>query len=331
MAVFRNLSGQESTIALISFSGRVAVFLSSGNHSRESQLKYYCTYNIMRALSSAADCPRPRRNEVARFANTKTKPWNLIFRAVFLLPILLCSMNLRAQSVCEIGNQSLRSDQPAGIAPAEIIRKFAAKETIFKAAREHYDYVLEVTVQTLTPYGQVDGVYHQISEFAPGKNGAQVETVTFAPQSTLRRLSLTQDDMDDIRIPLAVTTEELPNYSVEYLGRQHVDMLDTYVFQVSPKTAKNEKKHFTGRVWVDDQDFVIVKTCGKPRPDEIPRSLKKGPASITPMFVTYREEVDGKYWFPTYTKADEFLAFPRGDVHVREVIRYSDYRSIAAK
>jgi hypothetical protein len=82
---------------------------------------------------------------------------------------------------------------------------------------------------------------------------------------------------------------------------------------------------------VDDQDHMIVKTCGKPHPDEIPRSARKGPANLAPVFVTYREEVDGKFWFPTYAKADEFLPFPRQDVHVREVIRYSRYKPLELK
>jgi hypothetical protein len=110
-----------------------------------------------------------------------------------------------------------------------------------------------------------------------------------------------------------------------------VDHLSTYVFKLAPKNAKNEKKLFVGRIWVDDQDLMIVKTCGKPHPDEIPRSGKKGIADLSPVFVTYREEVDGKYWFPTYAKADEFLAFPTGDVRARTVIRYSDYKPLDSK
>ena len=245
---------------------------------------------------------------------------------MLLLAILLFSAGLAAQSVCEIGNQTLNSAQPSGITPAEIIRQFAAKETSFKAAREHYGYTLEVTVQTLTSFGQIDGEYHQVSEFALGRNGAHVEKVTFAPESTLRRINLSQDDLDDIHMPVAITSEELPFLSVEYAGQQHVDQLDTYVFKVSPANSKTKKKLFAGRIWVDNQDLTIVKTCGKAHLDEIPTSAKKGPANISPVFVTYREEIGEKLWFPTYSKADEFLAFPKGEVHVREVVKYLSYK-----
>ena len=61
-------------------------------------------------------------------------------------------------------------------------------------------------------------------------------------------------------------------------------MVDTYVFDVSPKSAKNDKKLFGGRIWVDDQDLMIVKTCGKLRRGE--NVTKKGAAEITPLFVT---------------------------------------------
>jgi hypothetical protein len=248
--------------------------------------------------------------------------------AVFLVG-MLSSASLFAQTVCDRGNQPLSPAQPSGITPAEIIQRFAAQEAAFKAARDHYAYGLDVTIQTLTVVGRIDGEYHQVSEITPGNNPA--ERVTFAPQSTLRRIGLTPDDLDDIhiRLPFAFSTEELPLFSVAYVGRQHVDMLDTYVFDVSPKNAKSEKKLFSGRIWVDDQDLMIVKTCGKLRRDQ--NVTKKGAAEITPLFVTYREEVDGKFWFPTYAEADEFLPFPRGTVHVREVVRYSNYKPLAKR
>jgi hypothetical protein len=249
---------------------------------------------------------------------------------VFLVSVL-SSGGLLAQTVCDTGNKPLRSEQPSGITPAEIIQRFAAQETSFKAARARYGYTLDVTIQTLAVAGRIDGEYHQISEITPGNNGAPMERVTFAPQSTLRRISLVPDDLDDIhiRLPFAFSTEELPLFSVTYAGRQHVDMLDTFVFDVSPKNAKSEKKLFAGRIWVDDQDLMIVKTCGKLRRDQ--NVTKKGAAEITPLFVTYREEVDGQFWFTTYAEADEFLPFPRGAVHVREVVRYSNYKPLVPK
>jgi hypothetical protein len=254
--------------------------------------------------------------------------------AVFALVSLLSSGSLFAQGVCDPGNGPLNTAQPSGITPAEIIQKFAAKEATFKAARQRYGYTLNVTIQTLDNYGQVDGEYLQISEIMLNDVGKRVERTSFAPQSTLQKVSLSQDDLDDIRerLPFALTPEELPHYSISYAGRQRVDELNTYVFTASPKTGKKETKRFEGRIWVDDQDLMIVKTCGKPREDENVNSTKKNAiVSLTPIFVTYREQFDGQFWFPTYSRADELLRFPKNFVHVREVVKYSNYKPLARK
>jgi hypothetical protein len=254
--------------------------------------------------------------------------------AVFFLASLLSSGSLLAQSVCDQGNGPLNSAQPSGITPVEIIQKFAAKETTFKAARDRYGYTLDVMIQTLDNYGQVDGEYHQISEITLNDVGKRVEMTTFAPESTLRKVSLSKDDLDDIRerLPFALTPEELPHFSISYAGRQHVDQLNTYVFTVSPKNAKKERKLFEGRIWVDDQDLMIVKTCGKPREDENANSTKKNAiVSLTPLFVTYREQFESNFWFPTYSRADELLRFPKNFVHVREVVKYSNYKPLARR
>ena len=247
---------------------------------------------------------------------------------------LLSSANLSAQSVCDQGSGPLDPSAPTGTTPAEIIQKFMAKESVFKAARDRYGYTLNVTVQTLDDFGQVDGEYRQVSEVVLEDSGKRMERTTYAPESTLRKISLSEDDLDDIheRIPFPLKAEDLPLLTIAYSGRQRVDQLNTYVFNVSPKGSKKPKALFEGRVWVDDQDLVIVKTCGKPRADEAPNPKKKNAiANLTPVFVTYREQFDGRMWFPTYSKADEYLPFPKHPVHVREIMKYSGYKLLAGK
>jgi hypothetical protein len=102
-----------------------------------------------------------------------------------------------------------------------------------------------------------------------------------------------------------------------------VDELGTYVFDINPKEKemKSGRRYFDGRIWVDDRDFQIVKTHGKPVPE-----THKGNENLFPRFTTYREQIDGKYWFPTYTRADDTLHFKAGDVHIREIIKYTNYQ-----
>jgi hypothetical protein len=255
---------------------------------------------------------------------------------LFLFVSALFSAPLFAQYVCEFGNGPLDSAPPAGITTNEIIERFATRESAFKTARLHYGYTLDITVQTMNG-NAINGAYHQESEISVNDRGQPVEKTTFAPQNTLYSLSLTKDDLDDIRdrLPVVLTADHLSQFSITYVGRQHVDELDAYVFDISPKNDKKEPspaRGFKGRVWVDDHDFVIVKTCGKARPDEIAGSRSRNaPANLTPTFVTYREQIDGKYWFTTYARADEFLHFPNGQVHLRELVKYTNYKAAASK
>jgi hypothetical protein len=129
-------------------------------------------------------------------------------------------------------------------------------------------------------------------------------------------------------MPLLLTTEVLPQYKLIYGGKQRVDDLDTYMFHVEPK--KEDRRYFQGRIWVDGQDFQIVKVCGKSGPEKM-RVKKHRQPDLRPTFVTYRQQVDGQYWFPAYTRSDETLEFPRGAVHVREIVKYTDYKKAEAK
>jgi hypothetical protein len=125
-----------------------------------------------------------------------------------------------------------------------------------------------------------------------------------------------------------MTTSELPDYDVKYLGHVKVDELTAYVFSIRPKEIKKGRLYFQGTVWVDDRDLQIVKSEGKSVPEQ---RAKRGQENLFPRFTTYREQIDGKYWFPTYTMADDTLYFSSGGVRVKQVIRYADYRQFKAK
>jgi hypothetical protein len=49
-----------------------------------------------------------------------------------------------------------------------------------------------------------------------------------------------------------------------------------------------------------------------------------------PVFETYREQIDGRYWFPTYTYADEELVFKNGSIHMRMAVRYTNYKKFGS-
>jgi hypothetical protein len=219
---------------------------------------------------------------------------------------------------------------PAGMTAQQIIDKFAARESQFKQARENYTFRQTVKVDTISDdTNQPDGEYQQVTEISFSKEGRREEHVVFAPQNTIQRVLMTPADFDEIehRLPFILTTEDLPQYDVTYLGRQHVDDLDTFVFDAGPKTLVKGKKYFKGKVWVDAQDFQIVLVNGT----TVPQDTRRGHEDLQPPFTTYYEQVDGKCWFPTYTKAEGVLHFAAQDgalsqdIHLRSTVKYTNY------
>jgi len=257
-----------------------------------------------------------------------------ILRAIFVSLLLLAPVSLLAQTNCEEGAGPLNNAQPQGITTQEIIRQFAAKEELFREARNNYAYTQDITVQTLEGT-TVDGEYRLVQDVTYNDKGERIENVTFAPQSTLTRVGLQREDFDDIRRLMAfvLTTAELAKYNLLYLGQQKVDEVQTYVFDIAPKTLEKGQRYFQGRIWVDQQDKMIVKNCGRTVPQTIANNPKKKHVeeNLTPQFVTYREQIDGQFWFPTYIRADDTLHFSNQDVHIREVIKLTNYKRFGVK
>jgi len=210
----------------------------------------------------------------------------------------------------------------------EIVRRFAARESEFKIARDNYTYSQTVLVEASTPDGRNGGKYELASDIVFTPAGRRYEKVTYAPQSTLQLIQLTPQDMKDLESiqPFVLTTEELPKYNVEYAGKERIDALDTYMFHVAPRKIEKDQRYFQGTIWVDDHDLAIVKSDGKAVPD----ILDKGRENRFPRFVTYRENIEADFWFPTYTRADDTLQFSNGDIRVRMTVRYRNYKRFGA-
>jgi hypothetical protein len=214
--------------------------------------------------------------------------------------------------------------------PEEIIQKFEAKESVFREALNHYTYKRAVRVQTIDDDGKVDGEYYEVDDVIFDPSGKRTEHVVLAPASSLERISMSPADFQDIqqRLPFVLTKEDAGQYDVKYIGRQTVDQVPCYVFDVAPKVMEKNKRYFQGKIWVDAEALQIVVTSGKNVPDD----LRKGHEDLSTPFTTYREQIDGENWFPTYTKGDGVLHFSGGngylgqDVRVRQTIKYTDYK-----
>ena len=225
-------------------------------------------------------------------------------RIVCILLLVIPGLNLRAAE---------------DVDPEEIIKRFAAKELEFKKVWEQYTYTQHILFQILSFEGDVQEEQQMSVEVYFTSDGKR-KTRTLEERGQLRSLRVSKEDLDDAiyRQPFVLTTEELPNYRIEYRGEKLIDELYTYEFDVEPRKIEKGQRYFKGRIWVDDIDFQIVMTQGKVVPDYSNNKF--------PKFETVREQIDGDYWFPTWTEADDILQFGQRRVRIRELITYENFK-----
>ena len=211
-----------------------------------------------------------------------------------------------------------------------IIKTFTSREAQFRRALNEYSFKRDAVLQSLGMGGQITGEYHRVSLFTFDDQGNRYEKISYFPMPSFPAQSVTQEDLDDLGgiQPFALDPSKIPQYDFKYVGKEKIDELSLYVFDVSPKVMPDAKKtkerFFVGRVWVDDHDLQIVKTKGKGVPETKRNKF--------PTVETYREQIDGRYWFPTYSYADEELVFDGGDtLHIRMKVRYFDFELARAK
>ena len=220
------------------------------------------------------------------------------------------------------------SAAPAKADPTEpelqrIIEKFSEKESEFLLARERYTYRQTLRVEDFDGGGASGGRYDLVSDIIFTSAGKRTERVVRAPVSTIKFVTFSPEDEQDIRSvqPFVLNSKELPKYHVRYLGREKLDEIDTLAFAVKPKEMVPGERYFSGIAWVDEQDLQIVKTYGRAT-----GKLKKGNDQRFPKFETFREQIDGKYWFPVLTRADDTLYFEDSVVRLKMRVKYEDYK-----
>ena len=245
--------------------------------------------------------------------------------AVFLSLLFICFSATLHRAYAQ--QQSPASTNHGSPDVAKIIRAFTAKETEFRKALSKYAFKRDATIQTVGAGGAVTGEYHRVSQFVFTDKNERFEKITCFPPPTLTELSFTQEDLEDLGgvQPFALEADKIDLYNFKYMGKEQLDELQTHVFDVAPKVIpkKVSERRFEGRIWVDEDDLQIVKVRGKAVPQGDQRF---------PVFETYREQIDGRYWFPTYTSADDELVFPKGQVvHIKMLVRYTDYKRFSSK
>jgi hypothetical protein len=248
-----------------------------------------------------------------------------------MLFVLACAAFAPAgQAQQQVSSASAPNASTAGVDVERIIREFTAKEATFREALNQYSFKREAIVQTIGMGGQISGEYRRVSRFVFDDSGKRYEKILLFPLPTLSEVQLSAEDLEDLSgvQTFALEPSKINLYNLTYVGKEKVDELMCYVFDVAPKVMPDPKKtkerFFKGRIWIDDVDVQVVKVRGKGVPEKKNHRY--------PTYETYREQIDGKFWFPTYTYADEELIFDSGQViHLRMRITFDEFVRPRAK
>jgi len=237
------------------------------------------------------------------------------------IPQIIAALALLALTTLTTSAQTASNGPMDATEADRIIRAFTSKEAEFRRALNNYSFKRDALLQSIGLGGQVIGEYHRVSTFTFDDQGNRYEKISFFPMSSMPEV--TAEDIEDLGgiEPFALEPSKISLYNIRYVGKEKIDELSLHIFDVTPKVMPDPKKTkerlFTGRIWVDDQDLQIVKTKGKGVPETKNNKF--------PTVETYREHIDGRYWFPTYSYADEELIFEDSSLHVRMKVRYMDF------
>jgi hypothetical protein len=251
----------------------------------------------------------------------------LALAAALSIPFFVLAAGPQGQAQSAAAKSGPVIDPNDHINVQDIVRKFAAKEKEFALARNNYTYRQTLKFDETDPSGNPTGHrWEQIDDIYFTPDGKRADKVVYAPVPNLENIVLTPQDMQDLIYvqPFVLTTDDVNDYDVDYLGREKIDDIGCFVFAVKPKKMLKDKRYFAGQIWVDDRDLQIVKSYGKGV------GVRHGDDQY-PRFETYREQIDGKYWFPTYTNADDTLNFKDMSQRIKLTIRYQDYKKYTGK
>lgn len=208
--------------------------------------------------------------------------------------------------------------------PDHLLRKIAQREAENAYARNNYTYRQTVTVDEYNDHGLVSGTYREVRNITFSQEKGRYEDILEEPRNGLKRLKLTEQDFQDIRNiqPFLLTNAQTPLYSMKFKGEEEMDGFKCFVVWIEPKQILSTQRFFQGLLWVRQSDLAVVRSEGQAVPQI--ETLKE--QNLFPHFTTLRREIDGKWFFPVETYADDTLYFRTGPQRIRVAIRYADYK-----
>lgn len=218
-----------------------------------------------------------------------------------------------------------KSPEPPPVPVEEIIRRVTERENEIIRARNASTYQVFLRLQEFDEGGEATGEFQMVTDILFAPDGKPYEKVVRSSKSTLVHLALPSEELAEYgRIrPFMLPTAALNLYELTYAGKQPLDELSTYMFRVRPHRLERARRFFEGVIWVDDRDFAIVRTYGK----WVSEVESKSDFEPFVFFETYRENVEGKYWFPSFIRSEESLKSEEGSARLRLTLRFTNYKT----
>src|SRR5580704_8199966 len=212
--------------------------------------------------------------------------------------------------------------------PPNLTRLIAARETETAQAQSNYTYRQTVTLDELNAQGLAEGTYREVRDIIFSPEHERMEQMVGNPFLTLTRLKMTEEDFRDIRDvqPFLLTRDQAFLYETQFRGEENIDGVDCFVVQIRPRQILDGQRLFDGMLWVSKKDYSVVRSEGQAVPEI--RTLKI--ENLFPHFTTVRQKVEGDFWFPVMTYADDTLYFRGGGQRIRLRIRYTEYHRFGA-
>jgi hypothetical protein len=218
---------------------------------------------------------------------------------------------------------------PQNPSPAEILSAAADRGKELMAALRDYTYYAELTIQTVSQSETITGKFYRFSQVSYDRDGNRQEKILENTSTLPKDVYIGNNAANNLTrvYHFIITPETLNQYELNYVGRERIDELNTFVFDVRPKIKmpdpeKSSERYLKGRVWIDDQDLCVVKVAGEALPEQT--------AHRTPKFETYFQNYD-KYWFPAYTSADDSIRVGRRLTRVIVNARFTSYKKVSAR
>jgi len=252
---------------------------------------------------------------------------NSATRSVLLCMILTLCAGLVAQAIPQTVN-SIAKGKSQPLSEEEILAQFIQSEDHFRSTLIQYSFKREVVLQTIGNTGEVTGEYLRNSIFVLDDRGERVEKVIFHPKPTMKELTITKEDIQDLAGSQLFGLEfnDLNAYSLKYLSQIELAGRLVYVIGVGPKQTPDphhmKERFFVGKVYVDAETFQAIKLEGITEPQGKQRFAT---------FITRRSMIIPGLLVPSTTSADDVLHFPKKDVRYRISVRYYDFKKFASR